>query len=257
MVLDRAGLPALTLRLRDEPAIVTDAAQLAAQVLAMRAPRTPGFREVWLGPATVLATPGGFERRFTMDGPDGVVAMFEQYLVVGGRAFVLAGPEPARFLTDSLALARPELPAAGWFEPRFEAVVPGDWVMAEQVMLQRRGSRHQVTCSRATHPSPAGAAAWGAEQVNRLLALPRARLAGRVAATVIDQLRGEIMTFSWTDRGGDMLTKLGLATVGRTGVAVVMALPASEQALFPALAQHARLVPSEAAALSSPPTGSG
>jgi len=257
LVLDRDGSPPLTLRLRNEPAVVHDAAQLAAQVLQMRAPRTPGFREIWLGPATVLATSVGFERRFTMDGPDGAVAMFEQYLVVGDRAFVLAGPEPARYLTDSLALGRPELPTAGWFEPRFDGVVPADWAVVEQVVLKRRGTRHQVTCTRATHPSPSAAAAWGTEQVNRLLALPGARLVGRVSAIVIGEVPGEIMTFAWTDRGGEMLTKLGLATVGRNGVAVLMALPPSDEALFPALAQHARLAPSGVTALSGSSSGSG
>jgi len=248
LVIDHLDAPALTIRVRDEPAGGTDTAALAAQVLATRAPRSPGFRELALVATPVFGGADGLERRFSMDAQGTTVAMFERYLVRDGRAVVLAAPEAAREAVASLVVA--DAPGvSGWCSARFEAAVPGRWSVSEQLALRRRGSPHQVAATCATTPSTTGATAWIRTQVERFLGLPGAVVLGRLPARILDCFDGEIVTLRWREGAQPMLSKLGLSVAGRRAFLVAISLREAEQGLFPILAAHARIRPEVAARL--------
>jgi actin-like ATPase involved in cell morphogenesis len=238
LVLDYLGNRPLTLRARDEPARVADSEGLAKRVLAVRAARTPSFVERSLDEADVLGVAGGLERRFQMRASGSEVAMLERYLVIGGRSLVIACPEAARSLADSLELG-PAEPNRDWFRPRFQLELPAQWTAAEQLILRRSGTEHSVTTSRALL-WPRDASAWRDEQFGAVQRLPGAQLVHHRAAKVLNELEGEVITFLWND-GTPRVTKLGLAIKGGEGYSMVIALPHAEQALFAQLARHVRI----------------
>lgn len=238
LVVDHLGAEPLTLRARDEPAEDSDAARLAARVLAVRAARTPGFAERSLGKAAVLGG-RGLERRFEMRVGKAGVAMLEQYLVSGGRALVVAFPEAAREVAEGLALG--DGAPAEWFASRFELELPDEWTAVEQLTLRRQGTSHTVTTSRTALRPQFSSEAWTRAQIEGVERLPRAELVQRAEATVLNELAGEVLTFRCHHDGVPMVTKLGLAVDGGDGYSMTIALPHADQAMFPALARHVRL----------------
>ena len=238
LVLDHHGEQPLTLRARDEPARDVDSEGLARRVLVQRAARTPSFVERSVGPAEVLGVAGGLERQFQMGAAGSDVTMLERYLVIDGRALVIACPESARSLADSL-----ELGDAGserdWFRPRFQLVLPAQWTATEELSLRRRGTEYAVNTSRALL-WPRDASAWRDQQFGAVHRLPRARLVQQRAATVLNQPAGEVRTYLWDD-GAPKVTKLGLATDGGEGYSMTITLPHAEQAMFAQLARHVRI----------------
>jgi actin-like ATPase involved in cell morphogenesis len=238
LVLDYLANRPLTLRARDEPARDLDSEGLAKRVLAMRAARTPSFAERSVGPAEVFGAAGGVERQFQMKAAGTDIAMLERYLVVGGRALVIACPEAARSLADSLELRDTES-ERDWFHPRFHLELPAQWTATEELTLRRIGTEHAVTTRRALL-WPRDASAWHDEQVGDVQRLPGAQLVQRRAATVLNQFAGEVMTFLWND-GLPRVTKLGVADNGGEGYSMLITLPHAEQAMFAQLARHVRI----------------
>jgi actin-like ATPase involved in cell morphogenesis len=240
LLLDHSGSSPLTLRARDEPASFADAQQLAAHVAAVRSARTPGFREQSLASVPVLGA-DGVERRFEMHSSGTVVAMFEQYLIRDGRAIVIACPESARAVIETLTLRDQTLPPDAWFEPRFEISCWPAWAPSEQATLNRSGSAHGVSVVRVALSVSVQPEPWRERQIEPLLLLPGATVVGQVLGRVVNQLDGEVLTVQWNRTGTPMLTRLGLAFAGGQGFAESIVLPVNEQALFPALAGHAHL----------------
>jgi len=242
LTVDQRGSPPLTLRARDEPTPARDAEALSRMVLATRAPRTPGFREVWCGPAWVLGL-AGFERRFLMRLGSEVIPMVEQYAVVDERALVVACPEGGRPLLQGLTFKPPDLPPDAWFAPRFGGAATPECRVTEQVVLQRRGTAQSVISVRRSSADGVGVDGWRSEELASALQQPNAGVVGRVPGRVFNQLEGEIATVHSSDRGAYALTKVGMTVLGGEGLAVTITLPYDEQALFPALARHAWLHP--------------
>jgi molecular chaperone DnaK len=238
LVLDYLGNRPLTLRARDEPARDPDSESLAKRVLALRAERTPSFVERSVAPAEVFGVAGGLELQFQMTSAGSDIAMLERYLVVGGRGLVIACPEAARSLADSLELRTAE-PERDWFSSRFQVELPAQWTATEELALRRSGTDHAVTTTRALL-WPRDASAWRDEQLDAVQRLPGAQLVQRRTATVLNQLAGEVMTFLWND-GIPRVTKLGVAVDGGEGYSMLISLPHAEQAMFGQLARHVRI----------------
>jgi actin-like ATPase involved in cell morphogenesis len=238
LVVDRPGAAPATLRVRDEPVAVNEPSQLAEQVRGFRATRTPGFRD--LGLAAAPGVPGGLERRFSMHAAQGEIAMLERYLIVDGRALVLAGPESMRDLMDAIVFGPPPPPEA--FTLRLEFPIGPDWTIAEQVVVRRNGTALSFIAERRTTPSAVESSAWMTQQLDRLLGqLDMSSVAARGSAVVLAGLSGEISTLRWRSRrGAPMLTKLGVAAAGNDVYTVTISLPHQEQNLFSSLARQVR-----------------
>jgi hypothetical protein len=238
LVLDYLGERPLTLRARDEPAGKLDSEGLANRVRALRVARTPSFVERSLSPAEVFGEARGLEREFQMNVAGSDIAMLERYLVVSGRALVVAFPEAARSVADSLELHDAEL-ERDWFHSRFQVELPAQWTAAEELTLRRTDTEYAVTTRRALLSSRAESA-WREQQLDPLQRLPGAQLVQRRPATVLNQLSGEVMTFLWND-GVARVTKLGVAVDGGEGYVMLITLPHADQAMFAQLARHVRL----------------
>ncbi len=251
LVIDFPGPPSMSLRARDEPASVGNVHQLAGQVGAFRAARTPGFVQHWVGPAQVMGE-SGVERRFSIASTQGNVQMFEQYLLVNDRAIVIAGTEPSRAVAATMRLGEPTLNTDQWFESRFSVDCPPRWIPNERVNLRRNLSNHGVTAEQLTIPLELADGEWRKRQFDALfIGFPGASLASHIAGPVLNHFDGEILTVRWNNRGTPMLTKRGLAVRGRTGYMVTITLPFAEQSQFSPLARQARLHPDVAATVSS------
>jgi hypothetical protein len=251
LVIDFPGPPPISLRARDEPASVSNVHQLAGQVGAFRAARTPGFVQQWVGPAPVLGE-SGVERRFSIASNQGNVQMFEQYLLVNDRAIVIAGAEPSRAVAATMRLHPPTMNADQWFESRFNVDCPPRWMANERVNLRRNVSNHGVTAEQLTIPVGMPESEWRKRQFDALfIGFPGASLASHISGPVLNHFDGEILTVRWNNRGTPMLTKRGLAVRSRTGYMMTITLPFAEQSQFSPLARQARLHPDVAATVSS------
>ena len=250
LVIDFPGPPVISLRARDEPASVGNVHQLAGQVGAFRAARTPGFVQHWVGPAPVLGE-SGVERRFSIASTQGNVQMFEQYLLVNDRAIVVAGAEPSRAIAATMRLGETTMNTDQWFESRFSVDCPPRWSPNERVNLRRNVSNHGVTAEQLTIPSGMSDGEWRKRQFDALfIGFPGASLASHIAGPVLNHFDGEILTVRWNNRGTPMLTKRGLAVRERTGYMVTITLPFAEQSQFSPLARQARLHPDIASSVS-------
>lgn len=242
LTIDYQGGPPATVRARDEPATGT-VEQLAAQVGGVRASRTPGFRETWMTPGAVLGSEG-IERRFLMDSPTGPVSMFELYQVIGDRAYVIAGPEWARSVADSVALRPPTLDRNHWFEPCFTMQDLAGWRVSERLRIRRNGSQHALVAEREQVGRDVFAGTWADQHINALVAQHRgSKVVGRTRAPVLNQFEGELVTTSWADRKTPMVTKRGMALVDGSAYVVTISLPFDEQSMFAPLARQARIHP--------------
>jgi molecular chaperone DnaK len=251
LVIEYPGPQSVSLRARDEPASVGNVHQLAGQVGAFRAARTPGFVQGWVGPAQVLGA-SGVERRFQMAAARGPVAMFEQYLLSGDRAIVVAGPESTRAIAATMRLRDPTMQTGQWFESRFLVDCPPRWLPNERVNLRRNVSNHGVTAEILALPYDMSEGDWRKRQFDSLfIGFPGASMASHIAGPVLNHFDGEILTVRWQNRGVEMLTKRGLAVRGRTGYMMTITLPFSEQSQFSPLARQARLHPELASLVSS------
>jgi actin-like ATPase involved in cell morphogenesis len=251
LVIEFPGPPAISLRARDEPASVGNVHQLAGQVGAFRAARTPGFVQHWVGPAQVLGDTG-VERRFSIAAPQGSIPMFEQYLIVSGRALVIAGAEASRGVAATMRLRPNTMAPEQWFESRFSVECPPRWSPNERVNLRRNVSNHAVTAEQLSLPAGMPDGEWRKRQLDALfIGFSGASLASHVAGPVLNHFDGEILTVRWNNRGVPMLTKRGLAVSGRTGYMVTITLPFSDQSQFSPLARQARLHPDIVAMLTS------
>lgn len=239
LVLDRPGADPLTVSARDEQSAFSDSAALGGAALRNRIARTPGFQNRGGAPADVLGARQGLERRFAMESGGTVVEMFELYLVLDGRAFVVAGPMAARDLGSGLRLRARSAQAGATpvFESRFDVTLPPGWSAHEQVSLRRSGTTHAVTADRWVPRAPTDPDQWSAQQAAALVR-GNAILANQTAGSVLG-LTGMVSTIQWSNQGTPMLTKLGTATDGDEGVSMVLSLPHAEQAVFPSLARHA------------------
>ena len=251
LVIDFPGPPAISLRARDEPATVGNVHQLAGQVGAFRAARTPGFVQQWVGPAPVLGE-SGVERRFSIASTQGNVQMFEQYLIVGDRAIVVAGAEPSRAIAATMRLGPTTMDVDKWFESRFSVDCPPRWSPNERVNLRRNVSNHGVTAEHLSIPPGMPDGEWRKRQFDALfIGFPGASLASHISGPVLNHFDGEILTVRWNNRGTPMLTKRGLAVRDRKGYMVTITLPFAEQSQFSPLARQARLHPDIAKTISS------
>lgn len=251
LVIEYQGPPAISLRARDEPASVGNVHQLAGQVGAFRAPRTPGYVQQWVGPAPVLGD-SGVERRFSIAATQGNAQMFEQYLLVNDRAIVIAGAEGTRAIAATMRLRPITLRPDQWFESRFSVDCPPMWSPNERVNLRRNGSNHGVTAEQLTLPLGMPEGEWRKRQFDSLfIGFSGASLASHISGPVLNHFDGEILTVRWNNRGTPMLTKRGLAVRGRTGYMVTITLPFAEQSQFSPLARQARLHPELAASLTA------
>jgi molecular chaperone DnaK len=244
VLVSRAGAGGTSVRALDEPARGTDTDGLARAALTAQTARTPGFREQSSGPAKVAGVDGGIERRFLMTSGGQEVAMLEQYLVAGDRAFVVNAPQEARGLAESLVLAAPPGAGEAIFTLRFDLEVPAGWSAAERLRLAPGGPRQSVTVEHLLLDGTDTVAAWKQRELDDLMRLPGAKLATRAAVRLFNSLPGEIITVTWRDETSPMITKLGLAAEGeRDAFSLTIALPHADQRLFPALAARASLRP--------------
>ena len=251
LVIEYQGPPALSLRAHDEPASVANVHQLAGQVGAFRAARTPGFLQHWVGPQPVLGDTG-VERRFSIAATQGSAQMFEQYMIVNDRAIVIAGAEGTRALAATMRLRPITMQVEQWFESRFSVDCPPMWSPNERVNLRRNGSNHGVTAEQLTLPVGMPEGEWRKRQFDSLfIGFSGASLASHISGPVLNHFDGEILTVRWNNRGTPMLTKRGLAVRGRTGYMVTITLPFAEQSQFSPLARQARLHPELVGSLST------
>jgi len=243
--LDWTGSPPTTVRTRDEPAATSATTeQRAAQMGAFRGRRTPGFveRGVWSTP--VLGGYPGVERRFVMTSGGRPVEMFEQYLVVAGRAIIVACPETARDLGSQITLTAAASGSPQLFESPFQVALAEGWAVTERLTLNRNGTNHGAVAKCQTLPADVAAPAWRQSQIDELLAgKPQASIVSDVSGPVLNHFEGEIVTVRWVKDGVSMLTKRGLTTSDGLGYSVTINLPLTEQSNFSSLARQARLHP--------------
>jgi hypothetical protein len=241
LIVDRVGAQASTIRVRDEATDAPSAQALADQVGRMRASRTPGFVEQEVTAASGVGGLEGVERRFTMQLADGEVSMVERYTVIDGRGLVMAFPEAAQVVADTLAASVKAVP--GGIASRFALPLPADWSATERLAVRRNGSRHAITIERTRFPDPVEATAWRERKADQVRSEVGRALRTVGQGRVLDRLDGDIVTLRWMKSGAPMLTKVGTAVHDRDAVAVTMTLSHRDQSLFGSLARHARIHP--------------
>jgi molecular chaperone DnaK len=242
VALERTDGVAATIRARDEPTTVTASIKLADQVNAFRAARTPGYREVSRGGAWLFGRPGGVERRFTMVAGGAEILMVERYLVLDGRAFVLASPATAMDVADGFVLTESQEP--GLYRSRFEFWCPPRWSASEQLTVRRNGSIHSLIGEHTRFPQAVRPLDWLNGCMSRLQSrLERPAEVGRTGSRVLSGLDGLIVSLRSTNRGSPVLTKLGVAVSGPDAFAITISLPHREQNQFASLARQLCLNP--------------
>jgi molecular chaperone DnaK len=242
LTLDFQGSPPATVRARDETA-AGSVNELATKLGSFRASRTPGYRETNLTQSAVFGAQG-IERRFEMTSSQGPLPMFERYLVLGDRAFVIAGPDAAREIADTISLAPESLDHATWFEARF--IVPDlpGWTVSERLRLRRNGSGRGWVVDRTPLAPGIVAEQWIQQQFDALITEePGATVISRTKAPVLNHFAGEVLTSSWQKDSVRMLTKRGVAVSVGEGYVATISLPFSEQGQFASLARQSRLHP--------------
>jgi hypothetical protein len=224
----------VAVRVSDEPARGRDVTTLCRDVLEMRASRMTAFRQLRVGPATVLGHEGGLERRFIARMGDAEVPMFERYLVLGDRAFVLVAPEPGRPVADTVGLTPPVLPGAKYFEPCLTMPIPEGWTISERVVLAQARSGHQVTADHVVTAVSVGLQEWRDRQVAALMRqLPGAQVTSAAPARVLGRLDGGQVVIRSTQGRKALITSLWLAVSGdRDAYYVTVSVRDREQAIF-------------------------
>jgi actin-like ATPase involved in cell morphogenesis len=242
LVVNRPGSSPATIRARDEPTQARNSSELAEQIRSFRVSRTPGYRDVSFAHTAVFGQPEGIERRFLMSTQAGEVNMVERYLVVDGRAYVLAAPEAGLSLADGVVLGAP--PKPGLFASRFEFPYGPEWTPTEQVVVRRNGTPYSVLTEHTRLWELTTTEAWLARRLAELQkGLAQPSVAGRSPGRVLGGFDGEIATIRWVNRGSPMLTKVGVAVAGPEAFTVVIALPHQEQNQFASLARQVGLNP--------------
>ncbi|MFI5041056.1 MAG: Hsp70 family protein [Acidimicrobiales bacterium] len=239
-VIDRVGGPALTVRIREKPADVS-LEETARRAGEGRAARSPGYREESVAAATILGQPG-IERRFSIAVAGTAVPMLEQYVVVAGRAVVIASPVEAYDVVMSIRTRSVAALGPTWFVSVLDCPDPSGWSVWEQLSLRRRGSGFQPVITSYSFPGGTDLMTWRRDQLGHVLGFPGARLVGEVEATVVEGIGGAILTVQWRDGDTPMLTKLGLAMVEGRAISAMISVPHAQQSLFPSLAGHVRMV---------------
>jgi molecular chaperone DnaK len=242
LVLDWPASGPVTLRARDEPTRATTTLALAAEVRSFRAARTPGYRDISFAQAPVFDHPDGMERRFETTTPAGKVVMVERYLVLEGRAFVLAVPEAGLEVADAVVLS-PGL-GAPVYTSRFEFPFPADGAPIEHLVVKRVGTTHTILVEHRRVPQPATAEAWLNYSLSQLQQrLTQSSVAGQTPGRVLGDLPGTVVSLRHNVRGSPMLTKLGVAVSGNEVFSVTISLPHREQNQFASLARQVSLSP--------------
>jgi molecular chaperone DnaK len=239
--------PDRSVSVTDEPSVFLDSAALAARGERADPAMAVPYPGAWAGPNRVAGLDAGWERRY-LSWRGRPVEMVERSVIGAGRATVVTAGRSVVGIAD--LVARRPSPSATWADVGVGVSCPDGWVITEQLLLRRQGTPYQVLVLCTTEPASIDTGLWAERQlaaVSVRSAAPPSRTAGRVCA----DLRGEIVTLRWDDRGVPMRTKLGIAVVGRRGFCVTITLPRDEQDLFPDLARHARLHPGSAAAILS------
>jgi len=240
LVIERVGANPIVLRAHDEPARDIDTAGLASAALTAQTSHTAGFHQDWSGSAAVAGHEGGLELRYTMTDGDRSIAMFEQYLVLDGRALVIGGPEEARPVAASISLI--DAPADELtFQMRFELPIPTDWTVVERLRLTPVGIAHSVTAERFLLHASDSPAAWEQRELDKLFEKPGTKLAARTPVRLFKELAGDIVTVTWREDGAPMITKLGIAATVGEALSLTITLPHPDQGLFPQLAERAFL----------------
>jgi actin-like ATPase involved in cell morphogenesis len=242
LVVDPRGQPKATIRARDEPTAARSAMELAAEIRTLRVATTPGYRDVSFTPTAVLGHPDGVERRFTTTAGDTTTLMVERYLVLDGRAFVIAAPEASLPTADAFNLGA--APPGGTYWSRLELPRRGDLLPTEQLVLRRNRTSHSILVEHRVVPAPVTLEAW----LNHSLAALQQRLSGssvvaRTRGRVLGNLEGDIVSLRFSVRGNPMLTKLGVGVSGNDVFAVTISLPHREQNQFASLARQVFLSP--------------
>ena len=225
----------VVLRVRDQPAEVGSAGELADAVLAERSVRTPGVHVVERRATEALA-PGAIEARLELTATAGRSAMFERYAVRDGRAYVVAGHDAARALADELTLVA-IAPRRDMFRSALAVRALSGARVVERASLRRRATGEIATCERWL--SPDWDVDWHVALLADALERPGARVVRRNPGEVLD-LEGEVVTVSWLHGSTPMLARVGVARNDSEVVRVQIALPHVHQDRFAGLARHAR-----------------
>jgi molecular chaperone DnaK len=249
LVVERRGQSGGTIRARDEPTRAASSLELAADVRKFRVTRTPGYRDVSFAPATVMGQPGGVERRFKMNSHGSMIVMVERYLVLDGRAFVVAAPEASVPTADTFALGPP--PPAGVYWSRLEFPRDRDLSPTEQLVVQRHGTSHSILVEHRAVPEPVTLEAWFSYSLGLLQQrLTGSTVVGRTRGRVLGEMEGDIVSLRSNVRGSPVLTKLGVAVAQHDVFAVTISLPHRDQSQFASLAKQ--VFPSPVAATAAP-----
>ena len=243
LIVSRAGPIPSTIRARDAPTTARWTLELAQLTQAHRAARTPGYRELSTRGARVFGQVGGIERRFVMAAGGRELTMVERYLVLEGRAFVLACPETDLPVADAFVLGKP--PPAGLYASRFEFPCPPGWTPDEQLLVRRNGTSHSILAQHTRLPQPVTTGAWLSYCLSQLQQrLEEPSTVGHFHGRVLADLDGDIVAVRSTNRGSPILTKLGVAVSGQDAFAISISLPHREQNQFTSLARQVCLSPS-------------
>ncbi len=242
MLIDRPQGEPLTLRLRDDPAEGMGTEQLAARARAQRMKHTAGFSDGEVVPVEAFGLGDGLERRFRMLVAGQPMMMFEQYLVRDGRALVLVCPEAGRTVAQTVSVGGQRDGQANQLRASFSSLAPAEWTVSEQLAIWRQGEWHSLLAGRASM-GPDAVAGWRSEEMDRLTRLPGMRIVDQAEATVLGEVRGEVTTALWQERGQRIVTKLGVGTSEGLGVSLMITLPLRDQAMFAAMTQAVRLLP--------------
>lgn len=249
LVVDRRGQAGATIRARDEPTRAKSSMEIAAEVRKFRVARTPGYRDVSFSPAQVLGQSGGVERRFVMKSGGSEILMIERYLVIDGRALVVAAPEVSLATAERFALGPP--PPAGVYWSRLELPRDKDLSPTEQLVVQRHGTSHSILVEHRAVPEPVTLEAWFKYSLGQLQQrLSGSSVVGRTRGRVLGNLEGDIVSLRSNVRGSPVLTKLGVAVSQSDVFAVTISLPHREQSQFASLARQ--VSPSPGAAVATP-----
>jgi hypothetical protein len=217
--------------------------ELATKIGTFRSSRTPGYRETNLLQSTVFGAQG-IERQFEMTSPQGPLPMFERYLILGERSFVIAGPEAAREIAETISLAPVSLDNTSWFEARFIVPELPGWIVSERLRLRRNGTGRGWVVDRIPLAPGIVAEHWIQQQFDALIAQePGSTVVNRTKAPVLNHFAGEVLTSSWQKDSVRMLTKRGVAVSHGDGYVATISLPFSEQGQFSSLARQSRLHP--------------
>jgi actin-like ATPase involved in cell morphogenesis len=221
----------------DAPAGGTSTADLAERAGARWAD-APGYRELAIGPASVLGVESGLERSLIADDDAVSASWVEKYLVSDGRALVVTARGEARSVAESLRMRPRTLDPRKNFEPAFVVSVPEGWHIIDRLELVRTDTGRSVVAESHALPKAGTAKDWASAEAQVRAHAISARLEGPASEKVLGRAGGSVFTLA-TDDGN--MTRLWFCAIGARGYVISATVPVVERFGLKLLASHVKL----------------